>query len=209
MNRQSTESAPITTAITTVTLDREAWLIEAGNLILEDLLSPYNEGRELPLFRVSVGFPKGRSTKVVAVCYKREVSADQHNEIFVTPEVDDSIIILAALTHELIHAYDDCASGHRGFFSRCAAKVGLRKPMTATTANDTLTRELNEIVELLGNIPHAKMDRGKIKKQKTKMLKCQCTRCDFTFRTTQTWIDSGLTNYCIACGTAEQMIFNV
>jgi hypothetical protein len=181
-------------------IDRETWLTECAQFILDDLISPHCT---LPTtgYRISIGFPSGRTSKVLAQCWKHEASADGVNEIFVSPTVDDSSEILAALTHELVHYADNCESGHKHHFARVARLVGLEGKLTATFAGHALTEQLQEYINLLGHIPHAKLDatlNGK-KKQTTRMIKVECGTCGWSFRTTQSNIDKMIFSDCQAC----------
>jgi hypothetical protein len=40
--------------------------------------------------------------------------------------------MLVSLLHELIHAADDCASGHKGAFAEAVTRFGFQGPMTQT-----------------------------------------------------------------------------
>lgn len=183
--------------MTAIFKDREAWLTEAANLMLDDIIMPmvdvWNEKRPQeqqyarPKFRISIGFPKhSRGGKSIAVCFVREASTDGVNEIFINPEIDDPKAVMEAMAHELVHACDDCASGHQHFFALIARKIGLDGKLTATYAGDKLSRTLSEYAELLGEFPHAKMQMSKgHKKDKTRQLKVECHNndCGFLFRT--------------------------
>jgi len=175
--------------------DRESWLTAAADKILADLISPaLRHGVPSWPFKVSVGFPPNTrpGSKTLAVCCTKESSAAGYSEIFVTPQLDDSLEILAALVHELIHYTDNCESGHKGHFERVARAVGLEGPLTATHASLDLKVELYEIIDALGEIPHAKLDIQALaaNKQSTRMLKVTCsnTACGFMFRASQTQI---------------------
>jgi hypothetical protein len=185
----------MTKSKTTMFADREAWLTEAANLILDDILMPLVEASEKynydrPNFRVSVGFPKhSRSGKSIAVCFKKAASSTGVNEIFINPEIDDAALVLSCVVHELIHAYDDCASGHRNFFAFLARKAGLEGKLTATFAGEGLMSFITKYIELLGEFPHNKMNVGKThKKDGTRQLKVLCNDCGFTFRTSMKWL---------------------
>lgn len=196
------------TTQTSATTDREEWLTTAAQLIQDELIAPYmpdGQPQTIP-FRVSVGFPpRSRATsKVIAVCCVSRASADNHSEIFVTPQLSDSLEILAALTHEMIHQSDDCQSGHRNHFARVARKVGLEGPLTATTPGQALTTYLHTIIDALGQIPHAALDLSVAKKkQTTRMIKVECSQldCAFSFRTSKTQLEKLNFNecYCPAC----------
>ena len=173
--------------------DRESWLTEAGNLILDDILTPVVKKAgyeyERPQFRISIGFPKhSRGGKSIAVCFVRAASTDGVNEIFINPELDDPVAVMEAMVHELVHAYDDCASGHRNFFATVARKAGLEGPLTATHCGDKLLGKLKEYAGLLGVFPHRKMQLDKThRKDGTRQLKVWCddATCGFIFRTSE------------------------
>jgi hypothetical protein len=195
--------------------DREAWLTEAANLMLDDIIMPqvdlWNEKHldqqhERPNFRISVGFPKhSRGGKAVAVCFVREASTDHVNEIFINPEIDNPVEVMGAMAHELIHAVDDCASGHQHFFAFMARKIGLDGKLTATHPGEKLEAELESYSELLGVFPHAKMNMTKThKKEPTRQLKVEChnTDCGFLFRTSaaqRTKLGESGKAFCPAC----------
>ena len=193
--------------------DRESWLTEAGNLILDDLLTPVVaksewSSLERPEFRISIGFPKHtRGGKSIAVCFVRAASSDGVNEIFINPEIDNPVEVMESMAHELCHAYDDCESGHRHFFARAARKIGLEGPLTATHAGDKLRATLTEYAELLGVFPHRKMVLDKThRKDGTRQLKVECENagCGFLFRTSQKQLaklfQEGMeAPYCPAC----------
>ncbi len=205
------------TTTTNAQFDREAWLTEAAQLILDEVITPAanvtdptGENRTDNPFRVSVGYPpRSRAdSRVLAVCIRAEASADQHNEIFVTPRLDDSLMILGSLAHELIHQSDDCKSGHRNYFARTARKIGLEGPLTATVPGPELSEYLFTIIDLLGPIPHAAINLEKAKKkQQTRMLKMECsdTACGFAYRTSQIQIDKIQDSVCPACMQAQMI----
>ena len=175
--------------------DREAWLTEAAAVISDDIIAPaLPQGHAIPHpYRVSVGFPPRRragNKRTLAVCCVAEASADLHNEIFVTPELADPQQILAALVHELIHQADNCESGHRNFFAQVARRVGLDGKLTATTAGPELAPRLDELAALLGPIPHASLNIDQAApKQSTRMIKVECKRCGFHFRSSTKQLD--------------------
>jgi hypothetical protein len=171
---------------------REAYLTEAANLMLDDLIMPVVEASTLynydrPNFRISVGFPKhSRGGKAIAVCFAQAASSDSVNEIFINPEIDTPLDVMQAMAHELCHAMDDCVSGHQNFFAFVARKIGLEGKLTETFAGSVLHSTLKEYEVLLGAFPHHKMVMDKThKKDSTRQLKVECfnTDCNFLFRT--------------------------
>jgi len=181
-------------------LSRERWLenaVTAVTPLFEEI------GIELPKVRVSVGWPsKGgmSKNKTIGQCWKTTVATDNISQIFISPVLGETTLkVLATLVHELIHAWDDCKSGHKGEFARAAKSIGLQGPMTATevAADSELGIKLNKLIEALGVFRHtalvvSEMDKQR-KPQTTRMIKLVTPGCcDYTVRTTQKWINEGL-----------------
>ena len=121
--------------------------------------------------------------------------------------------MLISLLHELIHAADDCQSGHKGAFAEAATRLGFEGPMTKTPPGLDLTAEVITLAEALGPFPHARLDPtttsvpvpvppgaapgpgGKVHsgpgKQGTRMIKLTAACCGYTVRTTRKWLDEG------------------
>ncbi|GAB3847341.1 hypothetical protein GCM10029963_28660 [Micromonospora andamanensis] len=134
---------------------REAWLHRA----IEVFRPRFDEiGMPLPeKIHVSVGFSYGaraESGKILGSCWAKRASKDGVNHIFISPESGDTVEVLETLLHELVHAADDCQSGHKGAFAEAATRLGFLGPMTATPASIELAAELMTIVETLGEYPH-------------------------------------------------------
>lgn len=168
---------------------REAWL-QAAIVHLAPIFR--DAGHPLPdrLIKVACSWPGGGSArKRIGECWPSKASAAGATEIFISPLIADPVAALDILTHELCHAVDDCASGHRAAFVRTARAVGLEGKPTATIAGPNLRRALTAISVTLGDYPHATLSLAGRKKQSTRMLKVTCSDCDGVFRTTQKWID--------------------
>ncbi|WP_229398107.1 SprT-like domain-containing protein [Micromonospora okii] len=184
---------------------REEWLVEAVDMFVPIFAAV---GAQLPRVRVSVGWPGVSSRKglhkVIGQCWASTVSADKVPQVFISPVLDDAGTVLATLAHELVHAVDDCASGHKAPFARLARGIGLAGKMTATHAGDALAARLAEIADHLGPYPHARLSTGAAgagageKKQTTRMIKCECG-CGYAVRTTRKWLDSVGAPICPAC----------
>lgn len=179
---------------------REAWLVaavEALRPMFADL------GETVPAVRVSVGWPGGRGKKnsVIGQCWASRAAADEVAQVFISPVLDDAAVILSTLAHELVHAVDDCKSGHRGRFAKIAKGLGLEGPMTATHAGEGLKERLSEVAADLGEFPHAALTPALsgVKKQGTRMLKVVCPVDGYTIRTTAKWLEVGLPT--CPCGT--------
>lgn len=171
---------------------REAWLTKAVTE-LRPLLRDH--GCPLPpRVQVSCGFPGGGSARSrIGECWTLAATGDMVNQIFVSPTLTEPVLVLATLLHELIHASDDCGSGHRGTFARHARAVGLEGKLTATVPGDELIETLKVVAAKLGKYPHGGIalgDRGG--KQTTRMVKLEAECCGYVVRTTRKWIDAGL-----------------
>ncbi|MDM4718431.1 SprT-like domain-containing protein [Micromonospora sp. WMMA1363] len=201
---------------------REAWLHRAI-----DVFRPRFDEIGMPLperVHVSVGFSYGaraESAKVLGSCWAKRASKDGVNHIFISPESGDTVEVLETLLHELIHAADDCESGHKAAFAEAATRLGFEGPMTATPAGMGLTVELMTMAETLGEYPHGALEvparvpsttpvptgaaggsstGGKLHsgpaKQGTRMIKVVCNTPDcpcegYTVRTTSKWLEVG------------------
>jgi hypothetical protein len=173
---------------------REEWLVAAVAK-----LTPLFEaiGETVPAVRVSVGWPGGRGSKnaVIGQCWATSASSDKVAQLFISPVLDDAVRVLDVLTHELVHAVDDCQSGHKGRFTKVAKALGLTGKMTATVAGDELKSVLVVFAADLGAYPHAALAGGQgaegPKKQGTRMLKTECAEgSGYIVRMTRTWLDT-------------------
>jgi hypothetical protein len=144
-------------------LTREAWLHRA----IEAFRPRFTEiGLPLPdKVHVSVGFgysSRAESKYILGQCWAPAAT-------------------LISLLHELIHAADDCQSGHKGAFAEAAtrldpttADVPVPVPPGAAPAPD----------------PGGKVHSGP-GKQGTRMIKLTTQCCGYTVRTTRKWLDQG------------------
>lgn len=171
-------------------LTREQWLTEISDLIVAEIIAPHTAIRDDMALKLSVGFPPGcrPETNKIGVCFSSASSAKGYNEIFINPSIDDSLLVLETLTHELVHAVDDCKSGHKGAFARIARAIGLEGPLTATHGSEELKARLTEYIELFGDIPHASVNYSTRKRQTNRNRKVWC-QCGFKFNTSRAQID--------------------
>ncbi|AWY06679.1 SprT-like protease [Microbacterium phage Zeta1847] len=170
---------------------REEWLTAAIEALRPIFAAA---GAELPAVRVSVGWPggAGRKNSVIGQCWATAASSDKVAQLFISPVLDDAVRVLDVLVHELVHAVDDCQSGHKGAFAKLAKAVGLEGKMTATVAGDELKAKLEAIAAELGAYPHAAIipALSGVKKQSTRMLKVECTEgSGYIVRMTRKWLD--------------------
>lgn len=143
--------------------------------------------------RAVVGFTShGSKGKRIGECWDSKCSGDDTFEIFITPAIGDPSRIADIHTHELIHAAVGLECGHKGDFVKCMKALGLIGKPTATVAGPDWDAWAKPIIKKLGKLPHAALQSGGSgqKKQNTRMLKCECQDCGFTFRTTAKWIEA-------------------
>jgi len=189
----------MTTDLVVRPLTREQWL----ELAVEKLRPLFKEvDVELPRVRVSIGWPsKGglkATGKVVGQCWKSTVAKDGVSQLFISPVLgEDQVQVLGILMHELVHASDDCESGHKGHFSKTARALGLKGKMTATVVEEDseLAERLAGFLEQLGDYPHSALDVFEVEKERTRtkqttrMLKLECPCDGYIARTTAKWLD--------------------
>lgn len=166
---------------------------------------------------ISVGFGYGakrESAVILGQCWSTAASEDGVNHIFISPEMNDTAKVLAALLHELIHAADDNKSGHKGAFAEAATRLGFQGKLTTLDPSIELSVEMMTLAATLGHYPHGALhpmgvpvktpvgpDGSTIpvaigrthsgpSKQGTRMIKCEC-ECGYSVRTTAKWLTVG------------------
>ena len=185
---------------------REQWLAEAVALISGRVFKQAGVEELSGKWRIGCSWPGGGSArKSIGECWPSRASADGTREMFISPTLDDPAKVLPVVVHEMIHAIDDCASGHRGRFARDAEAVGLEGKMTETHAGMDLSKELVKISHDLGDYPHSKLVMalsGK-KKQSTRLIKLSCSRCGFIARASKTALEQAGLPTCGCGGNLE------
>ena len=190
---------------------REEWL----NSVADELNSRVfkQAGHELPPVKLSCSWALGnraKNKKTLGQCFPRGVSKAGINEIMIVPTVADSVEIADTLAHELVHAVDDCKSGHgKGFKDICLA-VGLdgETKMKHAKAGEKLLTEIEAIVKGLGDYPHSEIDITERKKQTTRQKKVQCENCESIFYTSRTHIQKlHDLSPCPFCSEEGQLVF--
>ena len=134
---------------------REQWLMQAV-----DHLAPLFEraGYSVPIVKVSIGFPStGSKGRHLGQCWSTKSAVDGVNQIYIAPHLPTALDVLDTLVHELVHAVDDCESGHGENFKKIALNVGLKGPMRSAGAGEWLKQDLIRISERLGNFPHGRL----------------------------------------------------
>ncbi|MGB9154481.1 MAG: transcription elongation protein SprT [Alphaproteobacteria bacterium] len=175
---------------------REGWLLAAT-----DELRPHfaDHGFTLPdKIRHALAFTStGKRGRMAGECWHADSSGDQHFEIYIRPDKDDPLEVLAVLVHELIHTLLPPTVKHGKQFRDIALLVGLQGKMRQTTPTLLLMEKLKTIAANLGTLPHAKLNFTAAsdvpKKQAKKWLKAECgASCGYSVRITSKWAKIGL-----------------
>lgn len=176
-------------------ITRELWLQKAVHA-MEPLFSA--KGYSIPAVRVSCGWPSSRGTgskkAAIGECWDKSASSDEVAQIFISPRIKDEVDpcgVLATLVHEVVHAVVGHEAKHGKVFGKCARAVGLVGKLTATAAGDELKEMMQGWMKEIGGYPHAVLNPSMrpVKKQTTRMVKCECEACGYIVRTSMKWID--------------------
>jgi hypothetical protein len=180
---------------------RQQWLEHA----LGDLRGYFHKhGHDVPdNVRVSIGWPHGTRGKkggadTIGQCWASIASSDKHYEIFIAPSQRDGARIVDILAHELIHVLAGHKAGHKGPFKQIAEAIGLTGAMTATIAGPAMVEFAKGVIAKRGAYPAGSLNHEKsgVKKQGTRLIKCECDACGYIVRTTQKWIDDAGAPHC-------------
>ncbi len=171
---------------------RETWLLEAAEG-LRPLFVEVGNPVTGPI-RVAMSFPSSRALSAtkprIGECWSALASADGTSEIMISPRLDDPLMIVATLAHEIGHAVLGGEVGHKAPFARLMKALGLDGKPTATFAGERFKVFAEPLLTSLGPIPHARLNgRGPIRKQTTRLIKCECTACGYLARVTRKWLD--------------------
>ena len=171
---------------------REQWLAA----LIEELRGIFAvHGHPLPAkIRATCGLPSTKSRskdKHIGEHWSAKASDDDTHEVSVSPVVAEPYEVAGILTHELCHAATH-GDGHRGRFPDLAKKLWLEGAPTRACAGDAFRENFKDIVESLGEYPHAALNVGRVTTtQSTRMLKASCP-CGYSVRITKKWADFGL-----------------
>lgn len=168
---------------------RQAWL-EAAVKALRPMFE--RQGKPLPTeLRVSMGWPQ-MGKRTMGECWSTLASSDAHREIFISPTLDDTAVVLGTLAHELCHAGLDFGIGHRAPFVVLAKSIGLvGKPAHMGEGGPAFAWFIADFVLANGDYPAGFLKFMHKPKQPTAMLKVMCMSCGYTVRTTGKWLATG------------------
>lgn len=175
--------------------NREQWLTTAADYLKATVVQPQLDKANIetrPDVKTAISIAAIARKNVLGECWSTQASEDkQTNQIFITAHNNDSQKVLLVLLHELLHAYDDNESGHRGRFALMHKAVGFTGKTTGGEASEQLKETFLDMLDALGPIPHVKLDPEKngIKKQSARMLKLTCNDCGLVLRASRTQAD--------------------
>ena len=177
---------------------REKWLLEAVGL-----MTPVFEkaGYKVPAqLRVSCGWPSARGLSkknpTIGQCWANEAAADKINQIFISPILSKPVEkfgVLDVLAHEVAHAVVGIKERHNKVFGKCVRSIGLEGKLTSTYGGDNFMAQAKVWTEKLGPYPHGQLSglKSPVKKQTTRLIKCECAKCEYTARVTRKWLEFG------------------
>ena len=175
---------------------RENWLHQLAAFMVPIIEA--KAGIKIPSYRIACGFPSrggelGKKTRTRGQCWSASASTDGHAEILISPVESDRFTIASILAHELIHAGLPGAA-HGPLFKKAASAIGHKAPFT--TATPTADFEwVHALIAMTGDYPHARLNamsyEGAKPKQPTRLIKCECSKCGYTVRTTAKWLQYG------------------
>jgi hypothetical protein len=169
--------------------NRQAWLEEAVRQVTPIFLS---HGYSVPDINISCGFPStGQRSPRVGECWSTRLCSSGLNEIFISPILDNTEEVLGIIIHELVHAVDDCKSGHGAAFKKIATTIGLTGKMIHAHPNDELGKLVKLIVADIGPYPHKRLipkTRITIKRQRPY---AECSECGYRVPMLKKFLDVG------------------
>lgn len=177
--------------------NREQWLAQAVTLLTPKFESA---GYKVPPVRVSCGWPsaRGLSSKKprIGECWDAKASTDKIHQVFISPRLKnplDSFGVLPTLAHEVAHAVVGIKEKHNKVFGKCVRAIGLEGKLTATQGGAAFLADCAQLVKQLGEYPHAQLNPNfrPVKKQTTRLVKCECEECGYNVRVTRKWLEQG------------------
>lgn len=134
----------------------------------------------LGVWKACLQHPQGANLDEAEVVVAMQRIGAVWNQIFIVPSLSDVVQVPDVLTHELVHAVDDCQHGHGKEFKEIALSVGLQGPrMRSASAGDKLKARLTEIAAELGPLPHGALTRRPPRARNPDPPRARCPQCDY------------------------------
>ena len=157
---------------------RESWLLHATHLLGQTLFQPL--GYTVPTVKVSVGYASsGLRSRAIGQCWSRKNADDQLNHIFISPTLGNGFEVIDTLTHELVHAVDDCQHKHGKEFKKIALAIGMVGPMRSAGAGPILKSKLEALLLQLPPYPHGKLNVSHQRRISSPPPKASCSICGY------------------------------
>lgn len=155
-------------------------------------------GQSLPeRIRVSVGFTsKGSRGNVIGETWDDSASSDGYFEIFIKPTIADAAAIATTLTLQLCHAAVGISEGYGNQYKACTAALGFTGTTRNPKASSNFFMWALPVLDELGEMPYGALKGDTTPKQKTNLLKLQCTQCGWLARVSRKHIDPHPTLEC-------------
>ena len=177
---------------------REEWCERALALLVEEFASigivhPAPDERD---WRVAVAPIRGQA---LGVCHHSMRSRDgRTNFITVGTQQAEPIELVHTLAHELLHAFDNLASGHRGRWRRWARVVGIeaRSHSRTPAAAAVFVRVVDAIGVPSRHVTSAERSLARAR-PRASLQKLQCVDADCE---TQCYVNVGQTKTLLLCG---------
>ena len=156
---------------------RESWL-QAAIALLRAMFAANNF--VVPDCQVSCGFTStGVRSGHIGQCWSKKSAANEVNQIFISPTLSSAFEVIDTLTHELVHAADDCQHKHGKEFKKIALKMGMQGPMRSAGAGPELKAKLLELLEQLGPYPHGHLKVSMQKAPRVDRPRARCAQCGY------------------------------
>ena len=156
---------------------RESWL-QAAVTALRAMFAA--KKFVVPECQVSCGFTStGVRSGHIGQCWSKKSAANEVNQIFISPTLSSAFEVIDTLTHELVHAVDDCQHKHGKEFKKIALKMGLKGPMRSAGAGPELKAKLNVLLEQLGPYPHGHLKVSMQKAPRVNRPRARCAQCGY------------------------------
>ena len=156
---------------------RESWL-QAAVTALRALFAAKNFA--VPDCQVSCGFAStGVRSGHIGQCWSKKSAANDINQIFISPTLSSAFDVIDTLTHELVHAVDDCQHKHGKEFKKIALKMGMQGPMRSAGAGPELKAKLLALLEQLGPYPQGHLKVSMQKAPRANRPRARCTQCGY------------------------------
>lgn len=163
--------------VTTTHPTRESWL-QAAVTHLRAMFAAKNF--VVPDCQVSCGFTStGVRSGHIGQCWSKKSAANEVNQIFISPTLSSAFDVIDTLTHELVHAVDDCQHKHGKEFKKIALKMGMQGHMRSAGAGPELKVKLLELLEQLGPYPHGHLKVSMHKAPRANRPRARCTQCGY------------------------------